>query len=386
MAALGIGVGLVSLDVAIANTALPAMAAQFNASPAASVWIVNIYQLAMVATLLPLAALGEIVGYRRVWFVGAVLFTVTSLACALSPNLDILVFSRLLQGLGASAVMSVNGALLRVIFPTQLLGRGFGTNALVAAIGFALGPAVASIILAIASWPWLFAINVPFGMVALMLGQRTLPSVAPRKGRFDFFAALCNVGAFGFLILALGNATHRASASETLAELAAGVLLLLMLLRRESGAPSPMLPVDLLRRPLFALSSLTSICAFATQGLALVSLPFYFETVLGRSPAQTGYLITPWAVLVGVMAPIAGRLSDRYPPGMLGGIGLTALAAGMLSLFLMPADASALGIGARMALCGIGFGFFQAPNLKAIMSSAPPIEAAAQAASSRHRA
>jgi DHA2 family multidrug resistance protein-like MFS transporter len=132
-----------------------------------------------------------------------------------------------------------------------------------------------------------------------------------------------------------------------------------------------MLPVDLFRRPLFALSVVTAVCTFAAQGLAFVSLPFYFEHVLGRSPVETGFLITPWAVMVGIMAPIAGRLSDRYQPGLLGGAGLLALAAGLLSLLLMPAAPSSLAICWRMALCGLGFGFFQAPNLKAIMSSAP---------------
>jgi DHA2 family multidrug resistance protein-like MFS transporter len=372
MASIGIGVGMASLDTAIANTALPAMAAQLHASPAASVWIVNIYQLAMVATLLPLAALSETVGYRRMWLIGAIVFTAASLACALSPTLSFLVVARLLQGLGASAIMSVNGAILRSIFPARLMGRGFGTNSLVVAVGFALGPSLASSILAISSWPWLFAINLPFGVVAVLLGRRVLPSVERRSGSFDFLAAIYNIGAFGFLVLALGNATHRASALTTLVELAVGVVLLLMLLQREAGTAGPMLPVDLFRRPAFALSSLTAVCTFATQSLAFVSLPFYFETVLGRSPVETGFLMTPWAVLVGVMAPIAGRLSDRHSPGMLGGIGLTTLAVGMMSLFLMPVDASALSIGIRMAICGIGFGFFQAPNVKAIMGSAPP--------------
>jgi DHA2 family multidrug resistance protein-like MFS transporter len=132
-----------------------------------------------------------------------------------------------------------------------------------------------------------------------------------------------------------------------------------------------MLPVDLFRRPLFTLSVLTALCTFAAQALAFVALPFYFETTLGRSPVETGFLMTPWPVLVGVMAPIAGRLSDRYPPGLLGGFGLAILSCGLVTLLWMPVGASALAIGWRMALCGIGFGFFQAPNLRAIMSSAP---------------
>ena len=148
----------------------------------------------------------------------------------------------------------------------------------------------------------------------------------------------------------------------------AGVLLL----RRQAGHPAPMLPVDLLRRPLFARSAMTSMCAFATQGLALVSLPFYFEQVLRRDPVQTGFLMTPWAVVVAAIAPLAGRLSDRHAPGLLGGIGLCVLALGMISLALLPEQPTVFDIAARMALCGVGFGFFQSPNLRALMASAPP--------------
>ncbi|SMP66488.1 MFS transporter, DHA2 family, multidrug resistance protein [Noviherbaspirillum suwonense] len=367
-----IGVGMASLDTAIANTALPAMAEQLHATPAASVWIINIYHLAMVATLLPLAALSEIVGYRRMCIAGVALFTAASLACALSGSLPALVTARLLQGLGASALMSVNGALLRVIYPAHLRGRGFGTNALVVAVGFALGPSVASMILSVWSWPWLFAINVPLGVIAVALGLRVLPRTARHGGRFDVMAAVYTMGAFGLLILALSDAAHLAPLPATLAELALAVLFFVLLLRHEAGKKAPILPTDLFRRPAFALSSLTAVCTFACQSLAFVSLPFYFESVLNRSPIETGFLMTPWAVFVGIMAPIAGRLSDRHSPGLLGGIGLAVLAAGMMSLYFLPLQSTALDISWRMAVCGIGFGFFQAPNLKAIMGSAPP--------------
>lgn len=372
MLALGIGVAMASLDTAIANTALPAMASQLATTPAQSVWIVNVYQLAMVATLLPFAALGEIVGYRRISIFGLGLFTLASLACACAWSLPALVVARLFQGVGASAIMGVNTAMLRVVYPSRLLGRGYGTNSLIVAVSFAVGPTVASLILSAWSWPWLFAINVPLGVFAFFLARKVLPFTPRAARRLDLLAALYNVGAFGLLILAAGDAAHLAGAHRILPELAASLLFFALLVRRQAGDPAPLLPVDLYRRPLFALSSMTSICTFATQGLAFVSLPFYFETVLGRSPVETGFLITPWAVLVAVMAPIAGRLSDRYHAGALGGIGLAALAAGMLTLLFIPVHPSAFDICWRMALCGVGFGFFQAPNLKAIMASAPP--------------
>ncbi|MYN18707.1 MFS transporter [Rugamonas sp. FT107W] len=372
MLSVAIGVSMASLDTAIANTALPAMAAQLHATPAASVWIVNVYQLAMVATLLPFAALGEVAGYRRVCLFGLALFTASSLACALAWSLPSLVAARLLQGVGGAALMSVNTAMLRAIFPTKLLGRGYGYNSLVVGISFAVGPTVASLILATASWPWLFAVNVPLGLFAILLGRRALPHTPRAAHKIDLTTAVYNAFAFGLLILTFGDAAHQASWRRLLPEAAATLVFFALLLRRQHGHTAPMLPVDLFRRPLFALSALTAACTFAAQSMAFVSLPFYFESTLGRSPIETGFLMTPWAALVAVMAPIAGRLSDRYAPGALGGIGLVMLSSGLVALLLMPAQPSVLDICWRMAWCGIGFGFFQAPNLKAIMGSAPP--------------
>src|SRR5471030_1535544 len=312
-----IGVGMASLDTAIANTALPAIAAQLHTTPAASVWIINVYQLAMVATLLPLAALGEIIGYRRVCLAGLVLFTLASLGCAMAWSLPSLVVARLFQGVGAAAIMGVNSAMLGVIYPKRLLGRGFGTNAMVVAVAVALGPTAASLILATASWPWLFAINVPLGIVAVLLGRRVLPVTKRASHAVDGLTAIYNVGAFGLLILAAGDAAHQASITTLLPELAGSMIFFALMLRRQAGHAAPTLPVA-------------------------------------------------------IMAPIAGRLSDRYQPGLLGGVGTAVLSAGLLSLIWMPPHPSVFDIGWRMAVCGFGFGFFQAPNLKAIMSSAPP--------------
>ena len=371
-----LAVALGSLDTAIANTALPAIAADLKAQPAASIWVINSYQMAIVATLLPFAALGDLWGPRKVFLGGLAFFTLSSLACALADSLVTLTLARTVQGIGASAIMSVNIALIRLIYPAHRLGRGVGLNALVVGIAFAVGPTVASLVLSVAGWPWLFAINVPLGALCFAFGLPALPRSAPRntsgQAGFDPLAALLTALAFSALILTLGAATQREDPKWVLLGGSVAAVAGALLLRREAGRPAPMLPVDLFRRPLFALSALTSMASFATQGLALVALPFYFEQVLQRDPIETGFLMTPWAVVVAAMAPLAGRLSDRHPPGLLGGIGLSVLALGMAALALLPAQPGALNIVWRMAVCGLGFGFFQAPNLKALMASAPP--------------
>lgn len=358
------------LDGSIANVALPTIAKDMHATPADSIWVVNAYQLVITILLLPLASLGEIVGYRRVYRAGIVLFTLASLGCALSDSILTLSAARVVQGIGAAGVMSVNAALVRFIYPSRLLGRGIGIIALVVAVSAAAGPTVAAAILSIASWPWLFAVNVPIGIATLALAHM-LPRT-PRSGRrFDIPSALLNALFFGLLIVGIDSIGHGGRPLyAVLAFLGAG-LSCVALVRRQLPQAAPLLPVDLLRIPMFALSIATSVCSFAAQMLAYVSIPFYFQHLLGRSDVATGLLMTPWPLAAAVAAPIAGRLADRYPAGMLGALGLATFAVGLVLLALLPAAAGDADIVWRMALCGAGFGLFQSPNNRAIITSAP---------------
>lgn len=369
--AIAMAVAMSSLDNSIVNIALPTMAADLKVSPAQIVWVVNAVQIAMVATLLPLAALGEIVGHQRVYYGGLVMFGLGALGCAFAQSFEMLVAARLIQGLGSSGMMSVNSALIRYIWPKRILGRGVGVNAMVVSTGITLGPTVASIILSVAPWPWLFAVNIPFVVIALILSVGVLPTMPRAPHKFDFLGAFLSAGCFGMLVLALGSAARDQPLVMTAAELALSAICGAALIRRQANHPAPMIPVDLFRIPMFALSVMTAICSFATQGLAFVSLPFLLIGTLGRSQVETGFLITPWPVVVAIMAPIGGFLADRYRVGLLGGIGLAILSFGMAMLATLPRDASVFDIGWRMAVCGFGFGFFQSPNMKALLLSAP---------------
>ncbi len=370
--AIGVSVAMATLDTAVTNTALPTIAKDLGSDGANAIWVINAYQLAMIAALLPLASLGDIVGHRRVYIVGLVLFTATSLGCGVAWSLPSLIVARTLQGFGAAAIMSVNSALIRFVYPARMLGRGVGVNALVVALGFTLGPTVASLILSFTSWHWIFLINIPAGVVATLLCLRSLPASERATHGFDGVAAVLCAGFATLLIFGLSGLSHGSSPVRVGGEWALAVACLFVLVRRQSGHPAPMLAADLFRDPIFALSTLTAICSFATQGLAFVSLPFLLQTLLGRSQVATGYLITPWPAVVAIMAPIAGRLSDRYPAGLLGGVGLLVLCLGMGALAMLPDRAGNPAIIGCMIACGAGFGFFQSPNLRALMASAPP--------------
>lgn len=367
---ISLGITLAVIDSAIANVALPTIAQDLNAEPAHSIWVVNGYQLAITVSLLPLSSLGDRIGYRNIYVPGLAIFTLASLACALATSLPMLTLARVVQGIGAAGIMSVSPALLRHIYPQALLGRGLGINALVVALAAAAGPTIASAILAVASWPWLFAVNLPIGIAAFALAALSLPKTQNTSQKFDIISALLSAATFGLLIGSIDALGHGESFGLFVIELGVGGVLAWVLTRREMGQSSPVLPVDLLRIPIFTLSIATSIASFMAQMLALVSLPFMLHG-MGFDAVATGLLITPWPIAIAIAAPLAGHFSDRYPAGLLGGIGLGIFAIGLLSLALMPHDANAFDVCWRMAVCGAGFGTFQSPNNRAMMNAAP---------------
>jgi DHA2 family multidrug resistance protein-like MFS transporter len=369
---MALGITLAVLDSAVANVALPTIARQFHETAAESIWVISSYQLVIAVLLLPFASLGDLIGYRRVYLFGLSVFTLASLTCAMSDSLIQLTLARVVQGLGAAALMSVNIALVRLIFPRSMLGRGVSLNATVVAVGSALGPTIASAVLAVASWRWLFAINVPLGMIAIGVGLRYLPASPHSSGRFDFTSAFLNIVTFGALLLGLNSFAHAAPAWLTALQLLIAGLVGVFFVKRELRQPRPLLPLDLLARPMFALSIVTSLFSFTAQMLAFVCLPFYLQQTLGKSQVETGILMTPWPAVIILVAPLSGVLSDRYPPGLLGAIGLILMGLGLSALAALPHDPSSASILWRTALCGVGFGLFQSPNNKTILASAPP--------------
>jgi DHA2 family multidrug resistance protein-like MFS transporter len=358
------------LDSAIANIALPTIAGQLHAAPSVAVWVINAYQLAITVLLLPLAALGDRVGHVRVYLPCLGLFIAGSLACALSGSLSLLIAARVLQGCGAAGIMSMNAALVRAIYPNSMLGRGMGYNALVLSVSAAIGPTLASLILSIAHWPWLFAVNVPIGLIALVFGSRFLPKVPGNGQEPDYPSALLSAGMFGFIVYGAESLAREGKLSG-LVLLVLGIALGAMLVRRNWSRPAPLFPLDLLRIPIFSLSIATSVTSFAAQMLAFVTMPFLLQSVLHRTVVESGLLMTPWPLAIGFAAPFAGRLADKYPAGLLGGIGLVVFAAGLFSLSTLGAAPSTFDIVWRMAMCGAGFGLFQSPNNRTMVSAAP---------------
>lgn len=368
------GLFLAVLDGTICNVALPSISEDLQVSSSDSIWIINAFQLVIMMSLLPFSSLGELFGYKRIYLFGVAVFTVGSLFCSLTATLPLLVVARVFQGIGAAMIMSVNTSLVRIIYPKRHLGKGVGLNATVVAIASVAGPTLAAAILSVASWPWLFAINVPVGIITFYLGRKYLPANPTRVlgRRFKWKEALFNALTFGLLIGCIEAYSHDVSHTTILAGAVCLFFVGVQYVRMQLHDKYPMLPFDLLKIPAFSLSVVTSVLSFTSQMLAMVAMPFLLVNTFHYEAVGTGLLMTSWPLVIVFVAPMAGWLVGKVHPGILGGIGLTIMSAGCFLLAFVPVDTAPLGLVWRLMLCGMGFGFFQSPNNHMLLSSAPP--------------
>jgi DHA2 family multidrug resistance protein-like MFS transporter len=359
---------LAVLDASIVNVALPSMAHSLQVTPAMSVWIITAYQTALVMGLLPCAALGESLGYRRVFTSGVALFTTASALCALAPSLPWLVAARFLQGLGGASIMALGLALLRLAVPTHLLGAAIGWNALAVALSSAAGPTVGAMLLAMTSWPWLFALNLPLGGLVL-LASRALPDLAGTARPLDRVSVALNGAVFAALVIGAELLVERPALASAL--FAAAAISLAALIRRELPKPAPLIPLDLLRASPFCISVLASVFCFAGMSMGLLALPFYLQHSLGQDTLMTGLYMTPWPLTVAIAAPVAGHLANRISTAWLCAAGGGLLALGLAAAALWPLHGSALTLLPFTIICGLGFGLFQVPNNRNMLLAAP---------------
>ena len=361
------------LDGTVMNVALPTLSKEFNVTPSDIIWVVNAYQLVVTMMLLGFAAIGDVFGYKKVFLCGVSIFVTASALCAMSKSFEMMVASRILQGIGGACTMSINTALLRIIFPPARLGRVMAANAVIVAVTAASGPALGGAILSVGHWSWIFLMNIPLGLAALIIGWKLLPHNPPQKTKqkLDGQSVVMNAVFFGLLIYTIEGMAHDGFSTLLLLQAVVTVIVGVLYIRRQLQIPMPILPVDLFRIPIFSLSIGCSIACFTAQMLALVSLPFFMQHSLGMGVAATGLLMTPWPLATTLTAPIAGRMIERVHPGILGAVGMGIFAIGLCLLATLGNDTELWNLAWRMAVCGIGIGLFQTPNNVTITTSAP---------------
>jgi DHA2 family multidrug resistance protein-like MFS transporter len=359
-----------TIDTSIVNVALPRMSNELHVPPAEMVWVATAFLLAVACTVPATSALGDQVGRRPMYLVGVPVFTLSSLGCALSPNLAALVTCRVVQGIGSAVVLACAIPLIRRLFPPEQLGQMLGFNAMTVALGTSAGPALGGLILAVAQWPWLFLINVPIGVISFVLACIVLPHEQTTRGDYDWQGALWAAAAIAALLVGVRQLSSLSTLAWGIVLLVAFVVFTVLFVLRERVAPRPVVPLGLFVGT-FTLTVGTAWVTFLGQGIAFVALPFLFQSAYHVTPLQSALLFTPWPLVIVFVAPLAGRLADRIRPAYLAVAGLTVFTIGLLMLCLL-GSAPPMGLVVlSTAVCGLGYGFFQSPNNRDMMASAP---------------
>lgn len=361
------------LDASSVNIALPSIAGALQIDPSAAIWLVIAYQGALIAGLLPLAAIGERFGYRPTFVAGTALFALCALASSLAPGFALLVAFRAFQGVGAAAIMALGVALLRHTVAEEEFGKAIGWNAMTVALLSAAGPTIGALLLGLGNWRFVCAGSVALAGVALMAGC-ALPSQRSEGKELDGFGLLAYAVIVPAFVIGVGIAQKSPLAAASL--WAAGCAGLGLLVRRDLLLANPFLPLPLFRSRSFARSVMASVLCFTALSLALLMLPFALHQRFGLSAQGTALIITPWPLAVLLTTPTTSRLLNCVPPARLCAVGALVLTCGLTTLAAVP-----LGWGISwhvigVIFCGVGFGLFQTPNNRTMFLAAPAERAA----------
>ena len=371
VAAISLGTVLAVIDAHIVTVALPTIAHDLHVTGSQSILIAQVYQLTLLMTMLPCSALGDRVGLKRMYQLGQIIFAIATGLCFFAENLMFLLVVRGLQAIGAAFSLSVMVAMIRTVYPSRMIGRGMGINALVVSATAAAAPAAGGLILTVAPWPWLFVTALPFALLSLLLGWKALPHVPPAAERYDATGAVLTVATFGLIFGGIEYAAHASTPIPPAGIVLLGIACGTWFVRHQRRKDQPILPIDLLGNPLIGLSVLGALLMAAGSTLLLLSLPFRLEHVHGFSPSEVGVILTPYPAMMIVASPLSGILSDRVHPGLLGAAGVGISVAGLLLLAFPPPQPGYIDFAWRLAICGAGSSFFWAPNARLIVHATP---------------
>lgn len=367
------GTFMAVLDSSIVNVALPLIAASFGVELTEVQWVVTAYLL-VISSLLPLfGKIGDMYGRRKIYLLGFAIFTIGSLLCSLSSTIWYLVVSRVLQGTGASMLMSNAPAIISVTFPGKERGRVLGMNGTVVALAAMAGPSLGGILVGIFNWKWIFYINLPIGILASLLGYYILPFEKKyAAGTFDFKGAILFALGMTGLLVVLSEGHEWGWNSFITGSI--GILSLLLLstfIWFEGRIKEPMIDLSLFKRWPFLAGNASGLLSFMAMFSNNMLMPFYLHSVLLLTPTQIGMAITPFPLLMAIAAPLSGYLSERVSPVLLTSGGLGILMLGLFYLATLDAYSTIWHVAIGQGIMGIGNGMFQSPNNNSVLSSVP---------------
>ena len=371
--AVGMGAFLATIDGGIVNIGLNTLVKEFGKPLVVTEWVVLSYMLTVSSLMLSIGRLGDMLGKKKLYLAGMVIFTAGSVLCGLSPTIYWLIGFRVLQAIGSAILMALGTAMVTEAFPDNERGKALGIFGTLVSIGIIAGPTIGGIILESLPWNWLFFVNLPVGVLGVLLVSKYVPSSRPgNKQHFDFagaiilFISLCSL-LFSLSLIQGGGFSN----PLTFIFMAVFLVTLIIFILVENRAKEPMIDLTIFKNRLFSVNLITGFSAFVVTAGTFIILPLYLQNVLNFGPRQSGLMMAITPLMVAFTAPIAGSLSDRFGSRVITSIGLAILLIGQIAVSTLSADTSVAGYLLRFVPVGIGIGLFQAPNNSAVMGSAP---------------
>ena len=372
--AVGAGTFMSALDISVVNTILPVVSKVLGADVATVEWVVIIYLL-LVSGLLPIfGRLGDMYGHKPIYLVGFTIFIASSVLCALSPTITYLIIFRGLQALGAAMLSANSPAILTKNFPAEQRGQALGLQATMTYLGLTVGPSLGGWLTGLISWRAVFFINLPVGLAALALSIVFIPKDqhSQKSEKFDCGGALLFMSSLIALLLALNQAHNWGWASlPTLSLISSALILFGLFVYLEDHVSHPMIDLRLFRQRVFSLSVTSAVINYICVYAIVFLMPFYLIAAREFSPAQAGLILTAQPIMMAIIAPFSGTISDRIGTRTLTVLGMTILAAGLLLLSRLNPISPISEIMLALSVCGLGIGIFISPNTSALMGSAP---------------
>ncbi|MFA9491756.1 MAG: MFS transporter [Anaerolineales bacterium] len=373
MAAVAMGIFLATIDSSIVNLALPTLVRELHTDFPTVQWVVLGYLLGLTALMLSVGRLADIRGKKSLYIAGFVIFTIGSVLCGLSPTIYALILFRIVQSIGAAMILALGSAIVTENFPPEERGRALGIYGTAVSIGIVIGPTLGGLLIDAFSWRWIFFVNLPVGIIGTLMAIRYIPAIKPRGGqRFDIWGSLTMVAGLLCLLLGLTWGQNIGFSEIRILLLFSGSLIfLLSFLYIEAHIEDPIIDLSLFLDEKFSVGLITGFITFFVIAGIILLMPFYLENVLGYDTRQVGLMLAIVPIAMGIIAPIAGSVSDRVGTRPITVVGLFILLVGYVGLSTMSVDTTAWQYILLFFPIGLGMGIFQSPNNSAIMGSAP---------------
>ncbi len=361
---------MVPLNASIINVSIPQVAEYFAVNVAAAEWVLTSYLIMFIGLVLFFARFGDFYGYERVFIYGLIGFIITSILCSLSSSITMLIIFRGLQGVTASMILSVSMVIIEKSFPLRYLGKAFGIYAVITSVGLAMGPAIGGIMNGLFGWRSIFMVNLPIGIIALIISHFTLKSSESKEVKWDIPGTILQF-TYLFLIICSLNLIEMSEYTNALITGIFAVMGFVVFVRTESKSKNPMIKLKLFKNKIFSAFNVCLHCNYICMYMMLFIMPFYLEKVMHLGSSMAGLVLTASPIVMMIMGPVGGSLSDKLGSRVPVFLGSVICMVALLLLAQLTVSSSILDVFWRLALLGLGAALFQPSANRTLMSTFP---------------